>query len=155
MSPWQLGRAEIDALIASGHLDRVPASREHADRLLVQARAHLMSAGEISDLDPEGAYSLVYDAARKALWAMLANQGLRPTQRGGHIVAGQAAMAQLGGTFEATLRPFDRMRRERRDAEYPRIETSEITSEDVQADRKRAQDILEAVQKVLDVMPAY
>ncbi len=26
---WEQGRADIDALIADGHIERVPASREH------------------------------------------------------------------------------------------------------------------------------
>src|SRR5271157_1164112 len=95
MSAWSQGRAEIEALLAGGELQQVPASREQADRLLEQARHHLESAQTLRDFDPEGAYALVYDAARKALTAMLENQGLRPTSKGGHIVVFVAAKAQL------------------------------------------------------------
>src|SRR5215472_8542742 len=73
------GREVIDRLLAGGELQRVPASRDHADRLVRQARTHLASAAEISETDPAGGYTLVYDAARKALTAVLENQGLRPT----------------------------------------------------------------------------
>ena len=35
---WQQGRTEIDKMLADGDLERVQASREHADRLLNQVR---------------------------------------------------------------------------------------------------------------------
>ena len=84
---WDQGRAVIDRMLADQQLQRVPASREHADLLIAQARTHLSSASEICDADPTGGYALVYDAARKALTAVLENQGLRPTTRGGHLGA--------------------------------------------------------------------
>ncbi|HEY8621313.1 MAG TPA: hypothetical protein VIM01_14680, partial [Dermatophilaceae bacterium] len=34
------GRTVIEQMLAAGDLQRVPASREHADRLLEQARRH-------------------------------------------------------------------------------------------------------------------
>jgi hypothetical protein len=46
---------------------------------------HLTSAQEVCAHDPEGGYALLYDAARKALTAVLGNQGLRPTSAGGHL----------------------------------------------------------------------
>lgn len=67
---WQQGRAEIDRMLADGDLERVRASREHADRLLNQARRHLESAEATCQSDPEGAYGTLYDAGRKALWAV-------------------------------------------------------------------------------------
>ena len=85
----------IERLIDSHELQRVPPSRDHADRLLEQARRHLDAADAIADMDPAGGYALVYDAARKALTAVLENQGLRPTTRGGHVVVYEAVRAQL------------------------------------------------------------
>ena len=61
---WNQGREVIDRMLAESELQRVPASREHADRLVLQARVHLVSANEISEGDPAGGYTLVYDAAR-------------------------------------------------------------------------------------------
>ena len=81
------GRSVIEDLVHDNHLQVVPASREHAERLLRQARQHLASAEDICTDDPQGAYALIYDAARKALTALLENQGLRPTSAGGHIAA--------------------------------------------------------------------
>lgn len=116
---WEQGRAEIERLLEAKHLQQVPASREHADRLLAQARRHLASAASTAEDDPEGAYALLYDAARKALWAILENQGLRPTSSGGHLAAYNAVRAQLDPPMGRQLRPYDRMRRHRRDAEIP------------------------------------
>jgi hypothetical protein len=73
-------------MLADHQLQHVPASREHSDGLITQARDHLRSAAEISDTDPSGGYALVYDAARKALTAVPENQGIPPT-RGGHLAA--------------------------------------------------------------------
>jgi hypothetical protein len=87
---WNQGRDIVDRMLAASQLQRVPASRQHADRLILQARKHLASADEISDDDPAGGYTLVYDAARKALTAVLENQGLRPTTRGGHLAVFEA-----------------------------------------------------------------
>ena len=92
---WNQGREVIDRMLAESELQRVPASREHADRLVLQARVHLVSANEISEGDPAGGYTLVYDAARKALTAVLENQGLRPTTRGGHLAVYEATRARL------------------------------------------------------------
>src|SRR6266511_3373278 len=80
---WQQGRDTLDSMINRGELERVPASREQADLLLAQAHQHVSSARAIAESDPAGAYQLLYDAARKALAAVLENQGLRATSRGG------------------------------------------------------------------------
>jgi hypothetical protein len=53
---WQQGRDTIDGMIARGELQRVPASREHADLLLTQAHQHLGSAHAIATSDAAGAY---------------------------------------------------------------------------------------------------
>jgi hypothetical protein len=82
---WNQGRSQVDRLIADGDLQRVPANREHADQLLVQARKDLASAKLLLEANPRRAYESIYDAARMALTAVLENEGLRPTSRGGHI----------------------------------------------------------------------
>ena len=41
---WEQGREALDRMLADGELQRVPASREQADRLLAQARVHVASA---------------------------------------------------------------------------------------------------------------
>ena len=44
---WQQGCATIDGMIARRELERVPASRAHADLLLAQAQQHVKSAQAI------------------------------------------------------------------------------------------------------------
>ena len=56
---WQQGRAVLDGMMARGELERVPASRDHADVLLGQARQHLDSARAIAGGDPVGGYQLL------------------------------------------------------------------------------------------------
>jgi hypothetical protein len=54
---WEQGRAAIDRMLADGELQRIPASREQADRLLAQAQIHVASALKVCDADPHLAVS--------------------------------------------------------------------------------------------------
>jgi hypothetical protein len=65
---WEQGRSTVDAMLTARDLERVPPSAEHAAGLLSQARKHIASARRIAEDDPAGAFQLLYDAARKALW---------------------------------------------------------------------------------------
>lgn len=75
MKRWEQGRATVEDLIQRREVEKVPASADHAQAELAQTRQHLASAKLLLDVDPVGAYSLAYDAARKALAAVLMNQG--------------------------------------------------------------------------------
>ena len=152
---WGQGRTDIEQMIAAGDLQRVSASREHADRLLGQARRHISSTQSTAAADPEGAYALLYDAARKALTAILENQGLRPTSRGGHLAVYHAVRAQLDPPMGRTLLPFDRMRRRRHDVEYPPAGAPELSAEDVTDDVPKVITLLELAQRVLDEMSPF
>jgi hypothetical protein len=76
---WNQGRATIDALIATGEIERVPASQQAAEAELVRARKHVGSAQMLLAVDPEGAYTLAYDVlsgtpvenSLSVLWALL------------------------------------------------------------------------------------
>jgi hypothetical protein len=152
---WQQGREAVTAMIARGELERVPASREHADLLLAQAHQHLKSAQAVMTFDPTGAYQLLYDAARKALGAVLENEGLRATSRGGHIAVLDAVSAQLDPPLGTILRPFDRLRRRRNQAEYPIADQPTFSPEDVARDLPKVLVIVEAGEKVLDQMSPW
>lgn len=152
---WQQGRAALDGMISRGEIERVPASRTHADVLVAQAQQHLAAARAIVSIDAVGAYQLLYDAARKALGAVLENQGLRSTSRGGHIAVREAVSAQLDPPLGSILRPFDRMRRRRNQAEYPGLDSPAINAEDVVADLAKVEDIVSAAIKVLDQMSPF
>jgi hypothetical protein len=149
---WEQGRAVIERMLADGELQRVPASREQADRLLAQARVHVASALQVCDADPPGGYALAYDAARKALTAILENEGLRPTTRGGHLAVVEAVRAQLDPPMGRMLRQFNRMRTRRHDAEYPPTDSPEITPADVREDQATAESLIEIAARLLDEM---
>jgi hypothetical protein len=149
---WQQGRQTLDDMIARGELERVPASRGQADLLLSQARLHWESAGAIAGSDPAGAYQLLYDAARKALVAVLENQGVRATGRGGHVAVRDAVSAQLDPPLGGVLRPFDRLRRRRNQLEYPSAGSPGIGAEEVERDLPKVEQIIDVAAKVLDRM---
>lgn len=152
---WQQGRDTVAGMISRGELERVPASREHADLLLTQARRHLDSARVVAGSDPTRAYQLLYDAARKALAAVLENQGLRATSRGGHVAVLDAVSAQLDPPLGSILRPFDRLRRRRNQAEYPSDSQPGFDAEDIDRDAPKVREILDLAAKVFDEMSPY
>ena len=142
-------------MLARQELERVAPSREHADQLLRQSRDHLDAVEAVDEIDAVGAYQLMYEAARKALTAVLANEGLRPTTAGGHRAAYEATLAQLHPPLGAILRPFDRMRRRRNDAAYPSPETPPFDTDHVQRDLPKVRQIVDLAGKVVDEMGPY
>jgi hypothetical protein len=152
---WDQGRAAIDRMLADGELQRVPASREQADRLLAQARVHVSSALKVCDADPSGGYALAYDGARKALTAIVENEGLRPTTRGGHLAVAEAVRAHLDPPMGRILRQFNRMRTRRHDAEYPPTDSPEITPDDVREDQTTAEGLIDLAASLLDEMSPF
>jgi hypothetical protein len=155
MSRWNQGRETIDVLIARGALEHVPASREAAEAELVRARTHLDSAQRLLDSDPEGAYTLAYDAARRALAAVLQNQGLRATSRGGHVAGYEAVLAQLDPPLGSLLRPFNRMRVRRNEVAYRSSEAPAVTADDVTADVSKVEALIEVAEKTIPNMSRY
>jgi len=152
---WEQGRAVLDAMLAAGELQRVPPSREHSDRLLTQAAADLVTARAAAESNPSAAYTLVYDAARKALVALLENEGLRPTSRAGHHGTYLAVQAQLDPPLGKTLRPFERMRRRRNEIEYPDFVQAPPAVNDVEEEAQAAAAIISLVKRVYDEMSPY
>ena len=54
------------------------------------------------------------------------------------------------------LRPFDRMRRQRHDVEYPQIDTLELHPDDMREDIPKVQVIIvDIAERVLDTMSVY
>jgi hypothetical protein len=155
MNRWNQGRTTIDALISGGRLERVPASRPAAEAELARARTHVASARTLLDGDPEGAYTLAYDAGRRALAAVLQNQGLRSTSRGGHIALYEAVRSQLDPPLGAVLRPFNRMRARRNEVEYRSSEAPAVTSEEVRADVPKVEALIDLAEKAIAGMPRY
>lgn len=154
---WTQGRTVIDQLVAQNRVQQVPPSRTYADRLIESARRHLVSAASTAEDDPDGCAALLYDAARKSLAAVLANEGLRATSQGGHLAIYDAVTAQLDPPLGGILRPFDRLRRQRNQAEYPPIDKPlpELDPTDLSQDIAVAEKIVDVCAQVLDQMPVY
>jgi hypothetical protein len=152
---WNQGRSVVDRLLAARELQRVPPSREHADSLITQARQYLADANGLCDHNPALAYVALYDAARLALTAVLENQGLRPTTRGGHVAPYEAVLAQLDPPAGPRLRPYELMRRTRHRVEYPNFSDTGITAGDVRDDLAASTVIVEICIGVLDEMSPF
>lgn len=154
MTRWPTGADKITDLLTAGSLEQVAPSNTNAERLVTEARSHLKSAEMLTTVDPPGAYDMLYSAARKSLAAVLARQGLRATSRGGHVAVEDAVTAQLGSQT-GIVRPFGRLRRTRNDADYPRLDTPDITTEDILEDLPKAKAIVEAMEKLLPHLDAW
>jgi len=150
---WGRGRDVIDDLLDRDELQRVTADEKAAARMIQAAQIHLISAATIRDSDPEMAMAVAYDAARKALAALLETQGLRSTSRGGHIALRDAVLAQFDGLPGAQpLRAFDRLRRRRNTVEY--LETEVDTDEAAEA-HDRASEIVVFAERIVHQLPPY
>jgi len=138
------GEAEVRRLVAARELEQVRPDADLVELLMDDAERHLISAEQLAEDDPAGAFQLAYDASRKACSALLAAQGLRATSRGGHIAVRDAARAQFGhGSPGRVLREFDAMRRRRKDAEYPQDPGDAIDAEEVRAVLPKSRAIVE------------
>lgn len=151
---WNQGRDVIERLLRERHLEQVLADSDLAVAILGQAKNHLATAEREAELDPFVAYSALYDAARKALAALLQAQGLRPTREGGHLTVLEAARAQLDPPLGKLLRPLDRMRRTRHAAEYPTT-TSILTADDVRLDIPHARELVTAAERILPELTVF
>jgi hypothetical protein len=98
---WEPGRDQIKAALTTGELQQVTGGQAAGEGWLAAARTKVSTAELIADADPESAYVTAYDAARFALVGVLAQQGLRATQRGGHLGVEHAVRAQFGDNFAA------------------------------------------------------
>jgi HEPN domain len=108
---------------------------------LEAARRHLRSAARVADDDPDAAYALLYDAARKAVTAHMLAAGLRPRNApGAHEATARYAAAALPGPAP---RELDRMRRFRNRIEYG---TTYFSAHQVAHDLEHARAIVAVVE---------
>ncbi|MFQ1004410.1 hypothetical protein [Modestobacter sp. SSW1-42] len=148
MTSWAKGAAEVEQLIADRELQRAPGAQLAAQATLDRARQLLTSAGTLLETDPGTAFIIAYDAARQAGAAVLAQQGLRATHEGGHIVVERALRAQ----FEPGFTDFGYLRRRRHELEYPGPTGPEITS--VDEARQALTDATAMVEAIAQLLPA-
>jgi hypothetical protein len=69
------GRADVDQLLADRRLEHVTGAAADGTALLRSAAALLESARREAESNPEAAYVLAYDAARKAATSLVASPG--------------------------------------------------------------------------------
>jgi len=136
----------LKELVSTGRIEQVPADQEVAAAVLEEAHRHLLSADAIAEIDPSGAYSLLYDASRKAVSAHMTAKGFRASsdRPGSHaaVIAYATAVLKAGGASEL-LRNFDRMRRTRHRVEY---DGTIIGSRQLQEDLQQARRIVDLVE---------
>lgn len=154
MSSWPTGIDTIQRLLAAGNLQKVAPSLDTATGFLQSAERHLASALAVGKDDPDGAYTLLYDAARKSLAAVLQAQGLRATSHGGHYAIDEAIRAQFTKPPPRdAFRSFGRLRRTRNQIEYDDI--SAISVEDVRADAATVKNIHDVATELVRVLPVF
>lgn len=139
---------EVARLLAQGVIERVKADAGAARRNLVAAEAHLRTAETVASVDSTGAFTLAYDAMRKAIVAHMGANGFRVTGRpGAHERTGRYARAALDEHgIDEHLARFDDLRRLRNKTEYEAVIVAEGTVVDAVA---HARAIVEAVQRDL------
>lgn len=140
MARWARGASDVEALLAAGDLQKLTGDAADGERLLQRSRVTLATARSATENDPDSAFVLAYDAARQALTALLAHQGLRPTTKGGHYAVEQAVRAQFGPGF----RQFGALRRRRNELEYPERPGDDATADEAREAVDKAQTMIDA-----------
>ncbi len=102
------------------------------------------------------AFTAAYDAARKALTAILVNQGLRPGGgEGGHAVLREPVLAQLEPANQPAVRAFGWMRQIRNSSAYSEPDGATATNREVADAIDAAHAIIQVAESVIPVMPVY
>jgi hypothetical protein len=141
---WESNHRGVEFLIERGKIERLPVSTAHARHLVEESRRHLASATVLAGTDDiSAAFTTAYDAARKALTAILAVQGLRTKGGdGGHTVLLDVVRPQFPDHRPVLIR-FDWLRNVRNNTQYPDFERPTATAADVTAAIPAATQIVE------------
>lgn len=142
---WSTGEAVVERLLDQGGIERVQGAQADGGSWLERARRGLDAARIVAEAAPDSSIVLAYDAARQACVALLAQQGLRPTTKGGHYVIEEAIRAQFG----TSLRAFGGLRRRRNELEYPLYPTERATAGEAAEALRTAGEIIDAVARIL------
>lgn len=127
---------------------------EGAAALLSTAARHIETAVNVASSDPEAAYAVLYDAARKSLTAVLLAQGLRATSKGGHIAIERAIQAQFTKPPPAeAFRAFPRLRVTWNSSEYG--SSGALDSALVVADAVVVRRLHAAAAQLVPAMPVF
>lgn len=151
MARWSQGAQEIERFLDRHHLERVTGARADGRPWLDKARRRIETAEGIIADDPESAFVLAYDAARFIGEALLAHQGLRATQAGGHLVVADAARAQFGDPFAG----LHALRRRRNELEYPAFPGEQVESGEVIRAIAITRGLLAAAQRLVEHLDVF
>lgn len=133
----------------SASVDEVESTKKDAEHKLAQAEGHLESASVICATDLEGALQLTYDAARKALQALMAAAGLRLRQPpGNHWTF--VEISRLAIFDQEIWVDLKWMRERRNDSEYSNVGAPEITAREADEAMVAARLMLADVQRMFD-----
>lgn len=142
---WSVGEAEIERLLAAGHIEKIQGAQADGASWLERARRSLDAARTLAQSAPDSSVVLAYDAARQACVSLLAQQGLRPTTSGGHYAVEETIRAQFG----TTLRAFGALRRRRNELEYPLSPAEQADAAEAVETLETAVEIIDAAAKIL------
>ena len=151
MARWKRGETDVEALVVVGDLQKLIGEAASGELLMAKASVTLETAKSAIERDPDSAFVLAYDAARQALTALLAHQGLRPTTKGGHYAVEQAIRAQFGPGF----RQFGALRRRRNELEYPERPGDNATVDEAARSVENAHEIITAAENLLDQLGLF
>lgn len=151
MVRWKLGESDIETLIASGELQKLTGAAAIGERLLTKAAVTLETARSAIDRDPDSAFVLAYDAARQAVTALLAHQGLRATTKGGHYAVERAVRAQFGAGF----RQFGALRRRRNELEYPERPGDDASVDEATESVEQSGAIIAAAEELIEQLGLF
>jgi hypothetical protein len=151
MSRWSRGQAEIDQLLNTRELQKISGAAANGMPLLDKAIRTLTTAAKSTVDDPDSAYVLAYDAARYVCTALLAQQGLRPTTRGGHYAVERAVRAQFGDGFRA----FGTLRRRRNELEYATVPDDSTTQQEAEQAIQSAQQLITIAKELMPSLRLY
>jgi hypothetical protein len=147
-----MARLTLADLVRDGRIERVPADVPSAYSRVEEAKRHLASADLLVSLDPAAAYSLLYDAARKAVTPHMLATGYRATNRPGahHAVTQYAEVTLVASGTAKHIRAFDRMRQVRNRSEY---DHQPITTQVLSTDLAHAKEIVAAAEAAMPPRP--
>lgn len=145
MGRWGQNTGLIERFLQSGELQRIHGPAADAGPWLAKARRTRTTAEVIARTDPDSGYVLCYDAARQACTTLLAQQGLRPTTCGGHLVVDEAVRAQFGDAF----RPYRALRIRRNQLEYPTMPQDAAGADEIEEALFDAERIIIAAEKLV------
>lgn len=145
MPRWSKGEAEVESLVRKKELEYVTGAAADGAPLLDAARTTVATAIDLIEVDPRSAYVLAYDAARFACSALLTQQGIRATSKGGHYAVEQAVRAQFGDVF----RPFADLRRRRNELEYPHLPTDTTNRDEAEGAAETAKRLISAADSLI------